>query len=45
MSAPPAIERRPLLATLLAHWRTTKVDEDNASADQPLEFVVIPAAG
>jgi hypothetical protein len=30
MSAPTAIERRPLLATL-----------DNASADQPLEFVAI----
>jgi quercetin dioxygenase-like cupin family protein len=26
MSAPPAIERRPLLATPLADWRTTKVD-------------------
>jgi quercetin dioxygenase-like cupin family protein len=26
MSATQAIERRPLLATLLADWRTTKVD-------------------
>ncbi len=26
MGAPPAIERRPLLATPLADWRTTKVD-------------------
>ena len=26
MSAPPSIERRPLLATVLADWRTTNVD-------------------
>ena len=26
MGAPPTIERRPLLATPLADWRTTKVD-------------------
>ena len=26
MSAPQAIQRRPLLATLLPDWRTTKVD-------------------